>query len=300
MVLGVHKKSSRLGVLGELGRYPLFIKGLCHVLKYHAHLNKIDNKNSIIGKAVDEMKATNSNNNSTWWGRIETIKKSLCLKYSYFSKLEAIDLQIKKGVKSKFQLYWLKLINYKNIGVDGKNHNKLRFYAKLKGCFQKEPYIDLVPNRAQRADLTRLRISSSRLAVETMRYQRPYVPAEQRYCSYCRPMGDNENQLQGFLDDEYHLLAHCGTFMFKRNCFLSRYELLHSGIKDMSTQDMVHTILCPTTTTKAKLINKYIKILFETRKQLDEGFPILNSGYEGGIAVNPFFDTDNDIDYESP
>ena len=33
MVLGVHKKSSRLAVLGELGRYPLFIKGFCNLLK---------------------------------------------------------------------------------------------------------------------------------------------------------------------------------------------------------------------------------------------------------------------------
>ena len=121
------------------------------------------------------MKATNHSNNLTWWGRIEAIKKSLCLKYSPFSKLEVIDFQIKKCIKSKFQLYWLKLINHKNIGIDGKDHNKLRFYSKLKGCFQKEPYIDLVPNRAQRADLSRLRISSSRLAIETMRYQRPYM-----------------------------------------------------------------------------------------------------------------------------
>ena len=42
MILGVHKKSSRLAVLGELGRFPLFIKGLCHALKYQAHLCKIE------------------------------------------------------------------------------------------------------------------------------------------------------------------------------------------------------------------------------------------------------------------
>ena len=52
MVLRVHKKSSRLGVLGELGRFPLLIKGLCHVLKYHAYLNRITDWTSIIGNAV--------------------------------------------------------------------------------------------------------------------------------------------------------------------------------------------------------------------------------------------------------
>ena len=65
MVLGVHKKSSRLGVMGELGRYPLLIKGLCHVLKYHAHLNKINNPNSLIGLSVQEMKSNFSDDKST-------------------------------------------------------------------------------------------------------------------------------------------------------------------------------------------------------------------------------------------
>ena len=173
----------------------------------------------------------------------------------------------------------------------------MRFYSKIKGCFQKEPYIDLVPNRSQRADISRLRISSSRLAIETMRYQRPYVPADQRYCRYCRPLGDHETELQGFIDNEYHLLAQCGSFLLKRNCFLSAYEQLQPGICAMSAQNIVHTILCPTSTKKAKLTNK---ILFDARSKLDEGFPILNGGYEMGVVVvNPFLDNDHDNDCES-
>ena len=67
----------------------------------------------------------------------------------------------------------------------------------------------------------------------------------------------------------------------------------------MSAQNIVHTILCPTSTKKAKLTNKYIKILFDTRSKLDEGFPILNGGYEMGVAVNSFLDSDDDNDCES-
>ena len=126
------------------------------------------------------MKTNTDNTNITWWGRIEAIKKSLCIKYSSFSKIEVINTQIKKSLKNKFQSYWMKLLNEEKIGDDGKDHNKLR----MKGCFQMELYIDFVPNRAQRADISRLRISSSCLAIETMRYQRPYVPADQRYCRY--------------------------------------------------------------------------------------------------------------------
>ena len=193
-------------------------------------------------------------------------------------------------------MIWIEKVNKIELGHDGLNHNKLRFYCKLKGSFTKEPYLDLVPNRTQHADLTRLRISSSRLAIELQRYHRPPVPALQRYCSYCRPAEEN-NLLQGYVDDEMHFLLNCSTFAFKRNCFLSKLETVLPGFKDMSAQQMAVTILCPVTTIAAKLANKYIKILFDNRKQLDEGIPILNLGYEKGIACNPFFtDHDSDID----
>ena len=47
MVLGVHKKSCRPCTLGELGRFPLFVKAICHVLKYQAQICNSDN-NSLI------------------------------------------------------------------------------------------------------------------------------------------------------------------------------------------------------------------------------------------------------------
>ena len=70
--------------------------------------------------------------------------------------------------------------------------------------------------------------------------------------------------------------------------------MVHPGIKTMSKINMVHTILCPTTTVKAKLANKFIRLMFQARKQLDEGIPVLNMGYEKGVEVNPFFENDSD------
>ena len=34
-------------------------------------------------------------------------------------------------------------------------------------------------------------------------------------------------------------------------------------------------------------------------KKLDEGFPIFNLGYEGGVEVNLFFDSETDNDMKS-
>ena len=67
---------------------------------------------------------------------------------------------------------------------------------------------------------------------------------------------------------------------------------------ELKIENKTATLLCPTSVVAAKLANKYIKILFNIRKQLDEGMPILNMGYEGGVIVqNEFFDDDiNDND----
>ena len=189
-------------------------------------------------------------------------------------------------------MFWLAEINKIKLGNDNKNHNKLRFYSSIKGCFKKEPYIDLVPNRAQRADLSRIRISSSRLAIEVLRYQTPKVPEEKRYCRYCSP-SSFDNQIEGYIDNELHFLTTCSSFTLKRNCLFSKMESIKSGFYKLSSMEKAATLLCPTSVVTAKLVNKYIQILFNCRTQLDEGFAVFNMGYERGVIPNEFFDNDD-------
>ena len=141
---------------------------------------KSEGKGSLIGHTIREMKSVKNPNISTWFSRVEKIKTSLGLKYANFLKIDVIGQIIKKQIKSKFEQFWLNEIKKLKLGDDNKNHNKLRFYSQIKGCFKKEPYIDLVPNRSQRADLTRIRISASRLGIETLRYTK--ITEEKRYC----------------------------------------------------------------------------------------------------------------------
>ena len=68
-------------------------------------------------------------------------------------------------------------------GQDNLPHNKLRFYAKLKSSFNREPYIDNVTNRNQRAWLSRLRTSAHSLAIKQGRYSN--VPLTAHVCIYC-------------------------------------------------------------------------------------------------------------------
>ena len=209
-----------------------------------------------------------------------------------------MEILKKKQIKSKFETFWLNKINEIKLGKDNKNHNKLRFYSTLKGCFKKEPYLDLVPNRAQRADLSRIRISSSRLAIEVLRYQTPKVPEEKRYCRYCTP-GGVDNNVEGYLDNEQHFLTTCSSFTLKRNCLFSKLDTIISGFSKLSSVEKTAILLCPTSVISAKLVNKYIQLMFKTRKLLDEGFPAFNMGYESGVVLNEFFDIDDSDDNDT-
>ena len=151
----------------------------------------------------------------------------------------------------------------------------------------------MVPNRSQRADLTRIRISASHLGIETLRYSK--IPEEKRYCRYCTPSGA-DNTLEGYVDNEQHFLVSCSSFSLKRNCLFGRMESIIPGFISLPPVQQTATLLCPTSVVTAKLANKYIQILFKVRKLLDEGVPALNIGYESGVIIpNEFYD-DSDCD----
>ena len=115
---------------------------------------------------------------------------------------------------------------------------------------------------------------------------------------YCRPSGV-DNNLEGYVDNEQHLLVECSTFTLERNCLFARLNCLKPGFNALNSVNKTATLLCPTTVVTAKLANKFIQLIFKTRKQLDEGVPALNLGFEqGAIFRNIFHDVDNDSDEE--
>ena len=63
-----------------------------------------------------------------------------------------------------------------------------------------EPYLDIVRNLYKRADLIKLRISAHKLAIETGRYARPFIPSNMRKCLLCDT---------GEVEDEFHFLLNC-------------------------------------------------------------------------------------------
>ena len=269
MILSVHKKASRLAVLGELNRYPVLIKALAQSIKYEPVLNSSADPDSLIALALAEIKGTEGGGSECWLSKRKKIKSLIGFRDSpRHIKPNVFGKKTLRFLESKFERFWLQQINETKLGSDGLDHNKLRLYKQLKGSFKTEPYIDMVNNRNQRCSLSRMRISAHHLHIETGRYSRPKpTPIIDRTCKYCS---------EGVLDDESHFLLTCRTFENKRLCFFKRLTTILPNFIDLPNNHKLATILCPASPTAAKLSNKFIDILFCNRKKLDEGTPLNN------------------------
>ena len=212
LLLSVHKKCSRLAVLGELGRYPVLLPALKLCIKYQYQIDCAD-KNSLVYKAISDMKKNPTLD--CWYNRVDKIKTLLSIS-RLFGKPEKVGHIIDKLLKSKFDRFFLDEINQEKIGPDGLDHNKLRLYKTLKGSFSQEPYIKNVNNRNQRSWLSRFRTSAHQLRVETGRHTSPATPLPERICVYCD---------SGECDTESHAILFCNTFKLKRQFVWVVYQL---------------------------------------------------------------------------
>ena len=260
MQLSVHKRASRLAVLGELGRYPLLIPAIKLCMKYEHKLSSANN-DSLITRAWLEMKQLS--HLDTHYSRVQDMKTLLNIT-SLSGTMDTIGKKLDCKLKSAFDIFYLDQINQVKIGADLLDHNKLRLYKHLKGTFRVEPYIENICNRSQRAWLSRYRVSAHHLRIETGRYSSPVTPITARTCLFCDRQA---------LDDEQHFILHCHTFTFKRNCFFGRMSSLIPNFKMLSDRDKLMTILCPATTAVAKTVSKFLGIMSDTRKNIENGLP---------------------------
>ena len=69
--------------------------------------------------------------------------------------------------------------------------------------------------------------------------------------------------------------------------------------RKMSPADQLNTVLCPTSTAAVKIVNKYIKLLFKARDQIDSGIALIN--YPTGPPDFDIFSDDEfcEEDYQS-
>ena len=73
----------------------------------------------------------------------------------------------KSHIQSKFISQWKNVMSYSNNDNNVGTGNKLRTLALFKRSFIYEPYLNIVQNKNEQKELTRLRISAHKLAIES-------------------------------------------------------------------------------------------------------------------------------------
>ncbi len=86
------------------------------------------------------------------------------------------------------------------------------FYRTI-STFEYQKYLDFITVRKFRTSLTRLRVSSHRLAVEAGRWHKPIsIPFDDRKCQVCN-----------VLEDEFHFLFICPVYKELREKYICRF-----------------------------------------------------------------------------
>ena len=185
-ILGVNNKTTKIAVLSELGRYPLFLKALKQVWKYKKRC-EIMNTDSLLYNAYMESKQRTDH--FTWYKFVKYMSTEAGLEEEGFSTDVAFE-----NIRGKYTHFWqTKLFDDNRKGEYG---NKLRTYHTFKIVYELEPYLDVVENYEHRKCLSRFRLSNHKLEIELGRHKRK--PVNERLCNMCN-----------VIEDETHFLINC-------------------------------------------------------------------------------------------
>ena len=139
-----------------------------------------------------------------------------------------------------------------------KSDAKLRNYALYKTTFNRENYLLYIKDKKFRSSLTKLRISSHKLLIETGRHNKPCkIPADERFCTFC-----NDSSIE----DERHLVLTCKLYQNERETF---FRQLNCNIinNDILSNLMFMFLMSASESDLSNLFSRYIYKCFKKRDE---------------------------------
>ena len=202
-ILGLNKKSSNFGAMSEVGRYPILLDCFKACIGYWYRLE--NSSTDLLKDAYLDSKKLAEEGGQSWFTALSNmfniIKAPGGNKYRCCSK-SSLKHTVKSDLKSLYVDTWY---NFRNNLIN--ENGKLRTYVQIKSNFGFEKYLDLLKEQKKRRSITKFKISSHKLRIESGRYARPLIPLNDRICERC----DKQE-----IDDELHFLIRCTHFIEAR------------------------------------------------------------------------------------
>ena len=193
LVLGVKPQTSHVAILGELGRFPLSV--LCKERSLKYWINKMKNPDSLVHKIfVNHRNVFVNSNANVYYSSLKRLLNNL----GFGNILNDFNFEtnylpsLLQRVRDQYIQTWHDTLS---------NQSKMEYLCLYKNDFEHENYIDIVKNEKYRKELSRFRLSSHSLYIETGRYEN--VNRQDRLCKVCT---------QNVLESEYHFLLCCSAY----------------------------------------------------------------------------------------
>ena len=253
-LLGVHKKTSNLAILGETGKYPLSVKIFQQIVKYCFRLTY--SENTLLKACKYANLAQNQSGLQNWYRMAQYLLKMTEVEDIHTvtdekSANRAIHIFIQK-IKKRYDEWW-------NLKMSSVENRKLDFLFQYKKTFKFEQYLDTLP-RHIRIYVTRLRTSSHNFPIETLRYVRPKVDAQDRKCDIC-----NSNEV----GDEHHYMLRCPneSLIPIRNAFITNVTSSLPQMRAFTPEDIIRYCLLMHDQRTTLMMAEYVKSIIKAYKE---------------------------------
>ena len=246
-ILCVKKSTNLSGLYGELGRTPLLIVRKINMFRYWIKLLKPDNS-SLIKRIYCMLKSDADNNYSynknNWAYQIKTMLQNLGLG-ELWTNQQHCDIffpEIKQSILDQYYQSWYSDIN---------NSQRLASYSRIKHSFESESYLDYISERKYKIALSKFRLSSHNLEIETGRYNS--ISRSERICRLCQ---------MNVVQDEFHFLLTCTTYTNLRRKYFKPYYCR------WPTLNMFDRLMTNTGKTEILNLSKYIFFASKLRNEI--------------------------------
>uniref|UniRef100_A0A4W5RDT1 ribonuclease H n=1 Tax=Hucho hucho TaxID=62062 RepID=A0A4W5RDT1_9TELE len=219
-ILQVQRNTPTNACRAELGRFPVVMKIQKRSLKFWRHLNS-------------------SLNSSLQFKALQT--QELSPETSPLSQL-VLDLtnQADTSTASKERIPINKIMNqskdsylqhWKN---ETKSQSRLNCYLTLNREYELADYLYSVRDTKQRQILTKYRLSDHRLAIETGRHKKTWLPKEERVCGHCTT---------GEVETEMHFLLYCDKYSSPRDTLFTEMTTFIPNFNSLNPEEKLKILM---------------------------------------------------------
>ena len=256
-LLGVRKQTNTEGVLQELGMVPIAFYARKMAIKNWERIHLNNANNLLIASHIYAMKE-----DLPWEASMKNIFSVNGLLDIYLDKVNGSEESSRTSMANTMFRRLVDQFNQSSLEVIHSS-SKMRTLRLLKEEPGREAYLVDIVNPRHRRAMSKLRLSSHTLEIERGRYTK--VPAEERFCAYCKQMGQNT------VEDENHFLLKCPMSDELRDKYLQSEIVNNPHISD---DEKLSQIL---TDSDLKKTAKFIFLSFEHR---DISLDVLNTVQE--------------------